>query len=190
MKKVNIRNVNAPDTTSVFVNRKLYSIYLGNGENYSFTSKKNTLAFTAALNRHINACVYEFNMLYSQLFAEYRENWYYFLSDMQRANTDLIRIEQQVRKNFDSVNVAFERLIHNTRGINGNYYVYTFLDLVCKNLTEIANQLAVLHRKRSNMAQVTHMHITATRLQQIKAAAYTVPATALKFAATVANQPG
>lgn len=169
MKKISLKNIDPADKSSVYIKRKLYSIYLSEGRTFEFANKKDAVSFLADINRHLNMCLYELNMIYSQLYVEYRENWYYFLSDYRNANTGLIRMDQNLRKCFDSAQTCMDRIVFNTRGINGHSFVYSFFKSLCDALTQAATYLRQLHRLRSQMAQSAHMDIVAKRIARLQA---------------------
>ncbi len=77
MKKIQLSKYNLPKETSPYINDKLYSVYLGNQRFIYAPSKRKILKSLARTNIMLNEQLYFLSKLHVQLYAEYREFWFY-----------------------------------------------------------------------------------------------------------------
>jgi hypothetical protein len=107
----------------------MYRIVLGNGQKEYFSSEKKAKRYLAEINRNLNSRLHELNQVYALITQEYRNKWFYF---------DIVTIEN-VNSKMNSIDKAMLKLIIPRSGPNFNYYVFTDISIIVKNLTDIIN---------------------------------------------------
>lgn len=158
MKKIKIENYDEPIIGSIYTRDKLYWVWLGNRVKRSFANRKHAEAFLVEVSRFLNQCTFELNLIYVEIFSEYRRLWFYF--DKKAIESfEMDRIMTWVNKNFD--------LLIGTSGINGNFNSFRNCSLIIDNLNEIIQNLKNLHLSRNKYAELYTLEVCRRRLQKI-----------------------
>lgn len=96
MKQIKITQYGMPDNTSLYINDKMYSVYLGNNIIKYFPSYKGAKMFLAKTNRFLNSKLHELNYIYTLMFSEYRRIWFFLESEIEIAiNIQITNIDKK-----------------------------------------------------------------------------------------------
>jgi hypothetical protein len=146
MKEIKIDKYGLPDYSSVYIKQKQYSIFLGNETWYHFDSLKDTKCFLAETNRFLNDCIHELNYLYAIIFTEYRNNWFYFKSNL--------KIEDQIWNSFELIHRNFSKAVSHSQSVNGNVFTFNYLFNICTDLQQVLSHLEKVLCSRHNFGDV------------------------------------
>ena len=133
MKKIILKNIGGPDKSSVYVNHKMYCIFLGNDLKEYFSSLRDAKKFMANTNRFLNSKLHELNHLYSEVFTQYRNAWFFFVSDTNN-KYQFGRHERQIKIGFQDIEKRFERLIENSYSADSDPQIK---ELAAKQMAEV-----------------------------------------------------
>lgn len=159
MKSICIDQIKRPVIASVYKNDKLYKVYLGN--NYVFESKSFALAkaFLNKTNKFLNIQLHEINMIVKELQLEYRNIWFYL--------DDTIDVEVKIVESFKTVDYKLNIAISRAGYTDGNYYVFNHLEFALYELNSIADTIAKIQYKKSNMPDYYRLIIIVNKTKQL-----------------------
>lgn len=159
MRRIEIIQIEWPDLASNYLERKKYSVYLGNESRNSFNSLKDAKKFLAETNRFLNNRLHELNYLYGNIYQEYRKAWFYFESDKS--------IEISLIDIFQGIDKSFVLAVNKCRGSNGNHFTFKHLIYICKNLKDIALKLRKLMINRKYYVEVQRLEMFIKALKNV-----------------------
>jgi hypothetical protein len=151
MKKVNIRQMGSPDHQSVFTERKKYSVYLGNHSTSLFSNEKKAKKFLTDVNRVMNSKLVDLNMIYIEIFNEWRRCW--------------LALNDNLDNNFNSVNKMF-RMSVNTFS-NQNHWAFTHIINISNEFLFIASKLKEYYINNKDFASATIIKSICKRIEII-----------------------
>lgn len=164
MKNVTIKKYRKPDATSALAADHFYSVHLGNGTTKLFGSKRECLAFLAETNRFLNLKLHECNYIFCDVFAEYRQNWFYFEHNKPSMSENLTHAERKCELAIDSIKQAFDMLVTRGNWENGNEFMFMHFNNILENMSEICQTLIGLQKKKSNGVDVARLEILKQRI--------------------------
>jgi hypothetical protein len=158
MKKVTVDKYRKADKSSIYIEAKTNCITLGNGVNRSFTNYKECLSFIANINKEINVCIDQINLMFMDVFREYRI-FFRSLETYQAQNFS------QLMHDID--NLVY-RAISNSQSINGNHFTFHYLLKVCSMLRLAIEILVDRTRKLNYWHEKRTLEAMFSRVQQIE----------------------
>lgn len=126
--------------------KMLYEVYLNN-KFMKFENKKKAFEYVAKSNIKLNKKVHALNFKLIEVFKMYRLAWFYFIDENKRLNN--IALEHKIKNEIESAQDMLNRLIHNTKGPNGNSFIFTFLKNAANNLLNASKLLLTVYNKRN-----------------------------------------
>lgn len=159
MRQININRYGLPDSTSVYIKVKQYSVLLGNESKNYFSSLKDVKRFLAETNRFLNDRLHELNYIYGLLFVEYRNAWFYL-----QGNED---IEQEITSSIEYLEGVFVKTIVKSTGINGNSFTFNYMFSICKELGNIARLICVILKNNHDFADMRRIKLLERQVKQI-----------------------
>lgn len=108
MKQIQITHITPPGET-IYLERMNYRVYLGNGCEKKFRSKKDAEKFLADTNRFLTGHIMLLNDDLVTLFAEWRRAWPYFQGRSETKNRQLDAINARAMRNLVDVIDGLDR---------------------------------------------------------------------------------
>lgn len=164
MKKIRIDKIVEPHPNPFYVRDTFYWVYLGNSTSQQFNSKREALAHLAKVNRFLNHKLHESNYLYSEVFCQYRENWFYFWHNKKTYDGNLFADQRKIEKHLEDAKTAFEMIVNRSHLTNGNYFVWLHFNIIFNSMFEICQILEALQKSRSNGAEAERIRILSDRI--------------------------
>lgn len=164
MKRIKINKYLEPVPDAFYTRDTFFWVCLGNSTRHKFTSKRNCLAFLAQVNRFLNNKLHEANYLYTEVFAHYRQNWFYFFHEKNIHTTNMLADQRAVENELKSVMETFELLVSRSHFPNGNYFVWVHFNSIFNSLESCCSVLYELQKKRSNGAEAQQLRILIDRV--------------------------
>lgn len=158
MKKIEIIQIEWPDPSSHYQERKKYNVFLGNDSRNYFNSLKDAKRFLAETNRFLNNRLHELNYLYGNIYQEYRKAWFYFDGRDHDLTYNSI---------FQDIDKAFILSVNKCKGMNGNAFTFKHLMFICKNLKEIAYKLRKLMTGKKYYVEVQRLEMFIKALKNV-----------------------
>lgn len=157
LKKIVLKEFKNKSKGGVYIRDNRYSLYFGSERFIYFNNKKSMEKFVADTNRLLNDSLYNLNMLYSQVYAEYREYWF-----IQEKNT----IEHQLLEIFQRIFTVFNRCAYRTMEIN----VYSFRNLlcICDDLLHACNMLLEFYKSKNLYYKVRALNFKVQEISIIE----------------------
>ena len=163
MKAINLKNFTLPDTTSHYIEKKSYSVFLHWNQSALFTNKKQMTAFLADVNRLLNNDLYELVDLYSELHNEYWQLWFY----MDKKERVYSKARDLCEYHLSSTPQLLNLLIDRTSGPNGNFHCVNAMVKIISGLKETAELLGAIRVERRNPLESKRMRLIQQRLDTI-----------------------
>jgi len=129
---------------------KTYSVWLGNRCGLKFYSKRNMAAFVADTNRFLTTQLVELNMMYKQIFCEYRDTWFILYNFKNGKRVNNANIEREIEKCLNDVQDQFARAGNSYRGSSSGGWSFKFLENICYFLLQACDHLISVNKKRNN----------------------------------------
>lgn len=157
MKKIVLKEFKEKTKQSVYTRDNRYSMYLGTERFIYFNNKKSMEKFVADTNRLLNDSLYNLNMLYSQLYTEYREYWF-----IQEKNA----IEKQLLDVFQRIFNVFNKCTKKSMEIN----VFSFRNLlcICDDLLKCCNMLLEFYKTKNLYYKVRALNFKVQEISIIE----------------------
>lgn len=161
MKKINIQQVSVPDklNKSHYIKENKFQIYLGNGVRKYFTNKKKIRAYLTTVNLFLNYRLHEVNSLFSECYSEYRKAWFYFTSEDPLVCKELTGLEVEIMNDLYSIDKTLKLLVERSHWINGNYFVFHYLNNISEYLVCIISNLQKVYHKRRNFIEIKRLEL-------------------------------
>ncbi len=156
-----------PIKESVYMKQRLYSVFLGNELTEYFSSHKAAKRYLAETNRFLNYKLHECNYLYSYIFNEYRKNWFYFIADNAKSNSELRKLERSILTEFKLIDKAFNLVVSRSHHINGNYFTWHHLYNVTGSMLGVIKILKYLMRTRKYYAESQRLEILKSQTKRL-----------------------
>jgi len=166
MKAVKIETIIQPIPDSDFINKRKYSVFLGNNYRTIFSSKRDALKFIADTNKYLSVKMHQVNNLYGQTISVYRLCWPYFFHN-KKGGRNRGFDERKCEENIKIVTDQLNRLIASPTP-NHNAFVWSYFNRAIDCLAEIMDICMELHRSRSNGAEVVICQLILTQLLTVK----------------------
>jgi hypothetical protein len=113
MQEIKIQSITPPYKGSHLTRDRFYYVNIPT-KRFTFSSKKEALAFLASINRDLNELAHALNRLTAETYSEFR--YYYFhLTSADRSSCE---------QNFTALNKMFNMLITRSAGVNGNHFTF------------------------------------------------------------------
>lgn len=154
MKKVSLDKWSKSNKKSIYTRERSNFVSLGNGVSRLFSNYKECTAFIAAINKEINVSIDQVNLMYMDVFREYR---IYFRS----LETYQAQTFSQLIHDIDTL---LFRSLNNSQSPNGNHFTFHYLAKVCSMLklaveilVDCTKRLNYWHQKRTLEAMLTRV---------------------------------
>mgnify|MGYP000227004531 CR=1 FL=1 len=131
MKAIKLIHFKRPEFGTSYNRDKYYWISI-NDTSYKFSSRKDTLAFLAEINRRLNEQAHDTNTTLVNVYSEYR--YYYF--HLNQADT------RAIETNLAAISKLFSMLIARSQMTNGNFFTFDRLRKINYNLQDILETLS------------------------------------------------
>lgn len=141
---------------------------LGNGKRIQFTSKRTANAFIAETNRYLTKCLVTLNLVYVDLFREYRSTWFVITNTNSGNETNYRSVAQGIRDNLSAADFVFEKFAATIWGSNDPFFAFNDLRKIASFLFNAANQLADFHKKRNTTASIHICQVLADRCVSVR----------------------
>lgn len=158
MRQINIQVIVPPDPSSVYIRAKQWSVWLGNGSTYYFSSVKKATTFLVQTNRFLNSELHELNYWYGMLFNEFRHQWFY----LDEGD------DQHITRHFETLDGHLKNSIRRSRGVNGNHFAFSFLLSGTNQFFPILRILSESMERHKNFAGVRRLLVMSRQLKGIK----------------------
>jgi hypothetical protein len=159
MRKTHLHTITDPKPGSIYTRDKRYWIWLGNGVKCSFTNKKHAVSFLANLSKLVNEKLFELNLIYIDIFAEYRRLWFYF---------DVEQLRQSPDEQLHYINKNFDMMANNHRqqsNIDAFNRLRNLIDDL-KAFTQLVIEVAI---KKNDHAVKNFLNVHLCRMDAMKA---------------------
>lgn len=142
MKKIGLKNYSKPDKSSVYTEKRRYSIFLGNGLTLTFTTNKDLSFAMAEINRRLNLILFDLNEMFIECFSEYRRLWFYLPPHtLMSEESKIIELNEMLQTRF--------RIVTERSGwTNGNAFSFKELYLIIDYLLEELNLFVKLRKAK------------------------------------------
>lgn len=148
--------IGSKDLTSIYSRNRKNSVALGNDVHVSFSNAKHAKSFLIKVNRDLNFKIDELNLLYIELFREYRVIW--------RA-LDPADSGKMLELNY-SIDKLLTRAIEKSQTENGNHFVFHYIGKAIVDLELLINLLNRYYQKMNAWHQ---KRLIASYLVRLKA---------------------
>lgn len=165
MKKIKLRNITLPAPLAPYTEQTLYRVYLGNGYVCKSPALREAKRFLAETNRFLNVQMHELNLIYCDVFRQYRRNWFYFSHAF--AGAELISSDRDCREAMRDTERIFDLLIERSHHINGNFLVFAFFKSIIGNLDTVIGVLTEMMKEKSNGVDVQELQAIKRRIRYI-----------------------
>lgn len=159
MKKVQLEIYRPPNLSATYTRHKTYSVCLGSGKFFEFTSKRDCQAFLNQTSRFINLTMHELNDLLSQFYSHYRHIWFYL---DQRPDVD-----RELKKLFLDVDQCFDKILRHTYGPNQNVIAFSYLEQITSGLIVFGRRLEKMAIARMDYAAGYRIRAQVRRLRTL-----------------------
>lgn len=132
MKKITVINYEEK-RKSTFLDTDFYTVYIHSELKIKFKNRVHAEQFLIDISKFFNSKLNELNMIYIDVFREYRYAWFYDSSD------EILRIINLIEK-------TFLRLV-SSNSPNHNYFVFKDILAVCDNITYICDEIIKINEK-------------------------------------------
>lgn len=166
MKQVKITGLQEPSPESVYTDRLLYKINLGNGIVRSYTTKKQAQAFLTEVSRFLTYKLHECNELYISVFTMYRRAWFYFDHNKPKARPigDLREKERLCEYHLHQIAETFTTLYRRSSWANGNHFVFVHFATILTGLADIMKVLNFVYSNKSTAGVLYEIEILQTKI--------------------------
>lgn len=171
MKKINIVNIQLPNTDSVYISQKNYSVGIGNGKLIEFKSLKAAKCFVAETNRFLNDILIQTNYLYIYCFTEYRKNWVFFSARISKVYMKLLSIERGILDAVRDIEHHFNLVVTRSHYPNGNHFTWSHLTKIIQQNLFILKLLEEFNQEKNNFTNkeiILYKHMAQNLLKQLK----------------------
>jgi hypothetical protein len=115
---------------------KKFSVSLGNGTIFDFTSKRLTLKFLAETSRFLTGSLYEARSIYISVWNKFQLSWGYFQS-----NSELFLEGENCQDLLTRISKSFDLAVNRSHWENGNHFSFTHIFSVIQSQKEIIKAL-------------------------------------------------
>jgi len=153
-----------PGSFNSGIEKKCYSIYLGNGHLIHLGSLRTANNYMSEINRFINYQIIDLNENYISVYSDYRRAWLYLDPTW---TAEYKTIKSLTAKCISIIDTKFESVFTYT-GSNAIHNIWSTLNLICDNLTTTCNLLINLFLKRSSYYEIKKIELNRNRSTLIK----------------------
>ena len=150
--------------TQVNKKSKSYHVYLGNGTDNAFTSKRDANYFLASTNNFLTDKLHETHQLYVDVWNSMQENWFYFDHNRKTRKQPLFTAERECNSLLEITQNHLNLCVQRCWFTNGNYMVFIHLQKCLDNLEETIRTLADMYGKHSNTNAIYKMDLYVKRI--------------------------
>ena len=158
MKKVTLRNYSTKDKGSIYTRDHKNCVSLGNGASVSFTSEKQCRAFIVLVNKELNVLIDDLNLLYIDLFREYRFIWRSLKADQAGRLVDLVA----------DIGRLLSRACEKSGSPNANHFTFHYLIKSCEFFQMAFELLSEQHARLNNWHAKRMINAMEKRIMAIK----------------------
>lgn len=155
MIKIRLEHIRPP-ANGHYIEANKYCVTFGWENHYRFKHITQAKLFLNKLNNFINDNVCKLNMIYSQLFQEYRQAWFYY--DYQQNNAHLLlEIENKFNKLFRKINPA-----------NYPHFLHHDLLLLIDLLKQFAESINKVNKNKKIYNSYNHVNMLINMLDEVQ----------------------
>jgi hypothetical protein len=163
MRKIQLTHITSPGHTDLYLDKKKYSVYLGNGKLIHIGSERNSLAFLNEVNRFLNLELVELNEIFIEVHSEFRRSWIYL--DPSQENWYKLA-EQKARRAVSSIPELFDKCVRSV-GSGAMHQVWSSLNTISLMMIDICEILHDLYEKRSQYYQMRRAQTLNARITSV-----------------------
>lgn len=155
MKKINILNIENPEVpkSAITINNR-YRVHLGNEKVFDYKAKHKAEHLLSEVNRILNDCAQELNLIFADIFYEYRRLWFELH----------IRLEDE----FMNLSKIFEIVMARSEMPNGNYFTFVNMSKICLSMKYILDMLVEHCLKKKNYPCINAINTLIVRISIIE----------------------
>jgi len=153
------------------ISNKTYKVPIGNGITRAFDSKKKALKFLADTNRFLNTKLHELNFIYSDVYLQYRRNWFYF-DHHKSPGASLFALERTVRTYLSQTEETFDLICSRSGYENGNYFVFAHFKTIFNGLKAAIRSLQKLQKSKSSAVDIHKLQVLYDRIIHLENETY------------------
>lgn len=150
--------IGSKDNTSVWTRHRKNVVVLGNDVSVSFTNEKHAKVFLVQVNREINFKIDDLNLLYIELFREYRVIWR-ALDPVE--SYKVIEINSQIDK-------FLTRAVEKSQTENGNHFVFAYIGKAIIEMRTLIEMLGMTYKRLNSWHSKRMIASYLVRLEAIK----------------------
>ncbi len=156
--QIKIKTLWRPDKSSYLTINRKYRVILGNGLTIAFTQEVKAKAFLAQTNRFLNDRVIEINMIYIEIWTQYRRLYIVFfdLLDSDKFRTYNAEIDKRLTM-----------MIRRSDWYTGNVFTFRWFDQILTLLQEFAQMVHNVLKEKKRNYNTFEMYVLLERLSII-----------------------
>ena len=156
--------------SSVYTKDKFYNIVLGNGASIRFKDKKKIVFWLTHVNNNLTEALQELIIIYTDLFREYWQLWYYLDSyaETPEASERNKKIEAFCIKSFNYIPTLLNLAVNRSAYQNGNHFTFRHLYNAIDELQYITDLMLKLRRDKCHTAETNRLEIYLKNILRIK----------------------
>lgn len=141
--------MNTINVTKKFAGQSTTQFRMGNGQRYTFASKREAAAFLARTNRYLTKSLVILNETYCEIHTQYRRFWLTSANTNTGTRTNYFALCCKIKSNLDAAADVFEKF--NAASSRSSDVFFAFIDLrkISLFLAEAAGELMNHHKKRN-----------------------------------------
>lgn len=168
MKQIKIQHFTPANKNSVYIDKKKYSVQLGNGIKKLFTDKKQAVAFLSETNLFLNTKLKELNFILIDVFELYRIAWFYMDNTRTKKQLNLSKIDHKSKNEIQNLFKTFDIIVSRTGSPNSNHFTFLHFNNIIKSLTTILNILLELYESKSHTDKIYKIKFLINQTTNIK----------------------
>lgn len=119
-----------------------YTISFGDGTLHTFKNLKQAKRFEVRTNQFLTDLLYNYNELYSNLFALYRLTWAFFYNTKTTNKANHFQEEQAIKESLQAIDDLLEKLTTSTSRQESYYYVFHDFKVINKEIQTIIFEIS------------------------------------------------
>ncbi len=129
-----------------------FIVKLGNGTRHEFKSEKETLKFLCNSSKFLTERYNELNLLFADIFALYRQNYFYLDNNRHQPHAKLFQTRRQINNQVSTIESFFERISFAPLQSEANLIIFKELYYLIDCLADICIQIKQINCKKSYAA--------------------------------------
>jgi len=160
MKEIRLRHISSKG--------KIHEVCLGNGTINTFNSLRDARQFIATTNNFLTDKIHDLNLIYSEVWVAYRNNWFYLDNGRKQGNADNYQLERDCEHLITTTHNLFNLSTERCGFTIGNYFVFIHLSKITDNLENIVRILSQIYGQRKDGNAIYHMDSLVRRVMYLR----------------------